>query len=74
MIKNHVENWDFSRINRVDLALLRMSCYTLMYQKDVPVAVVISEALSLSKQFGGNDAFKFINGVLDGIHKELVKN
>jgi N utilization substance protein B len=71
MIKQHLENWVFSRVSRVDLALLRLSVYTLMYQKDVPVAVAISEALSISKKFGEDGSFRFINGVLDAIRKTL---
>jgi len=35
MIKKHLQNWDFSRLNRVDLAILRMSVYTLMYQNEI---------------------------------------
>lgn len=71
MIRRHLQNWDFSRLGRVDLALLRMSAYTLMYQNDVPPSIVIDEAIDISKEYGGDDSFRFINGVLDSIRKTL---
>jgi len=71
MIKKHLENWDISRLNRVDLALLRISVYTLMYQSDVPPSIVIDEAIGISKEFGTDDSYRFINGVLDSIRKTI---
>ncbi|MDR0598103.1 MAG: transcription antitermination factor NusB [Treponema sp.] len=71
MIRSHLKNWDFSRLNRVDLALLRMSAYTLMYQDDVAPSIVIDEAIGISKEYGADDSYRFINGVLDGIRKTL---
>jgi N utilization substance protein B len=71
MIQGHLKNWDISRINRVDLAILRMSVYTLMYQDDVPASIVIDEAIGISKEYGADDSFRFINGVLDSIRKTL---
>jgi transcription antitermination protein NusB len=73
MIKNHLENWDISRLNRVDLAVLRMSIYSLMFQKDIPASIVIDEAIGISREFGTDDSYKFINGVLDSIRKTLLK-
>lgn len=74
MIKKHLENWDFSRLSRVDLAILRMSTYTLMFQADVAPSIVINEAIGISKEFGANDSYRFINGVLDSIKETLQKN
>jgi N utilization substance protein B len=73
MIKKHLKNWDLSRLNRVDLAILRMSVYALMYQKDTPVSVVINEAIGISREFGTDESFRFINGVLDSIHRTLSR-
>jgi len=70
-IQKHLENWDISRLNRVDLAVLRMSAYTLMYQKDIPPSIVIEEAIGICREFGTDDSFKFVNGVLDSIRKTL---
>jgi N utilization substance protein B len=71
MIRKHLKNWDFSRLNRVDLALLRMSTYTLMYQDDVSPSIVIDEAIGISKEFGTDDSYRFVNGVLDSIRKTI---
>jgi N utilization substance protein B len=74
MIKKHLENWDFSRLNRVDLAILRMSTYTLMFQTDVAPSIVINEAIGISKEFGTGESYRFINGVLDSIKQTLQKD
>jgi N utilization substance protein B len=74
MLKNHLENWDISRLNRVDLAVLRMSVYSLMFQSDMPPSIVIDEAIGICKEFGTDESYKFINGVLDSIRKSLLQN
>ncbi len=68
-IKSHLTNWDFDRLNKVDLAILRISVYPLLYQKDLHSSIVIDEAIDISKEFGSDDSFKFINAVLDNIRK-----
>ena len=72
MIKKHLQNWDFSRLNRVDLAILRMSVYTLMYQGEIAPSIVIDEAIGISREFGTDDSFRFVNGVLDSIKMTLL--
>lgn len=71
IIKKHLENWDISRVNRVDLAVLRISVFSLMYQKEIAPSIIIDEAIGISKEFGTDDSYRFINGVLDGIRKTL---
>jgi N utilization substance protein B len=71
MIRSHLKNWDFSRLNRVDLAVLRLSTYSLMFQGEVPPSIVIDEAIGISKEFGNDDSYRFINGVLDSIRKTI---
>jgi N utilization substance protein B len=71
MIRSHLKNWDFSRLNRVDLAILRMSTYTLMYQQDLAPSIAINEAIGISREFGTDDSFRFVNGVLDSIQKAI---
>ena len=71
VIQKRLENWDFRRLAKVDLAILRMSVYCLLFQKDIPSSVVIDEAIDISKDFGSEDSYRFINGVLDGIRKNL---
>jgi N utilization substance protein B len=71
MIQKHLENWELSRLNKVDLAVLRMSVYTLMFQSETPPSVVIDEAVDISREFGADDSYRFVNGVLDSIRKTL---
>ena len=71
MIRLHLQNWDFSRLNRVDLAILRISVYALMYQPDTAPSIIINEAVAISKEYGTDDSYRFINGVLDSIRKKL---
>jgi transcription antitermination protein NusB len=72
-IKLHLsDNWDFDRLNRVTLAILRMSVYSLLFQKDMPATIVIDEAIDIAKEYGPDDSFKFINALLDTIKKAAV--
>jgi transcription antitermination protein NusB len=71
MIQKHLVNWELSRLNRVDLAILRMSVYTLMFQSETPPSVVIDEAVEISREFGSDDSYRFVNGVLDSVRKAL---
>lgn len=64
-------SWEFSRLNKVTLAILRASAYSLIYQKDLESAIIINEAVEIAKSFGIDDQAAFINGMLDRIAKEL---
>ena len=70
MIRRHLVNWDFSRLTGVDRALLRLSVYELLF-KTAPPQVVINEAVDISREYGTDDSYRFINGVLDGIKKTI---
>jgi N utilization substance protein B len=72
MIKKHLENWELKRLNRVDLAVLRMSVFSLMFQTDIHPSIVIDEAVDISKEYGTDDSYRFVNGVLDSIRKTLA--
>jgi transcription antitermination protein NusB len=65
IIRELVQNWDFGRIGKVELALLRVSLYEIKYRLDVPPVVIIDEALEISKDFSSDNSRKFLNGVLD---------
>jgi N utilization substance protein B len=68
-IKRQLEHWDFSRVNKVDQAILRISAYSLLFQPDIPPSVTIDEAVDIAREFGTDDSYRFINGVLDGLRK-----
>ena len=70
-IKANITNWDFDRLNKVDLAILRMSVYSLLFQTDLHPTIVIDEAIDISKEFGSDESYKFVNAVLDSIRKKL---
>lgn len=72
-ITSNLCNWDFDRLNRVDLAVLRISVYPLLFQKDIHPTIIIDEAIDISKEFGSGESFKFINAVLDNIQKKERK-
>jgi N utilization substance protein B len=58
-------------INPVELSLLRMGAYELAHRIDVPFKVVINEAVALAKKFGAAESYKYINGVLDKLARQL---
>ena len=71
LIKSHLsENWSFDRLNKVTLSILRISIYSLVFQKEIAPSIVIDEAISIAKESGPQDSFKFINAMLDKISKE----
>ncbi len=70
-IKAHLKDWSFERISKVDLAILRLSIYEILYRDDIPYKVSINEAVELSKTFSEDSSPSFINGVLAEIVKEM---
>ncbi len=68
-IKAQLQNWSFERLKRVDLAILRIGAYSLLFQRDIPIQITIDEAIEIAKEYGSDDSYRFINGVLDGIRK-----
>ncbi|MEJ6602793.1 MAG: transcription antitermination factor NusB [Verrucomicrobiia bacterium] len=73
-IKKLAHNWEFDRIARIDLAILRMAIYEMLFRKDVPPIVSINEAIDLSKQFSTADSKRFVNGILDRLKDSLGRD
>jgi transcription antitermination protein NusB len=67
LIARYSEHWRLERMTLVDLNLLRLAVFELLYQPKVPPKVVINEAIELAKRFGGEDSGAFVNGILDQI-------
>ena len=61
------QNWRLDRMARVDRNVLRLAAFELLHRSDVPVKVVINEAIELGKKFGSESSGAFINGVLDRV-------
>jgi N utilization substance protein B len=74
MIDVHADAWAIERMPAVDRQLLRLATYELMERSDVPVAVVIDEAVELAKQYSTEESGRYVNGVLASIAKELRTN
>jgi len=67
-IEESAPEWPIDKLNRIDLAILRLAVYELE-QKEAPPKVIIDEAVELAKEFGGDNSASFINGVLGTIYK-----
>ena len=70
LISRHADNWDMKRMAVIDRNILRLGVFELMHAEDVPPKVCINEAVELAKRFGDEESGKFINGILDAIHKK----
>ncbi len=73
-IKKLAQNWDFTRIAKIDLAILRVAIFEMVFRTDIPPVVSINEAIDLSKEFSNTDAKRFINGILDRLKDSLGRD
>lgn len=71
LIAQNAVGWSIDRIARVDLSILRVAVYEMLYREDVPTGAAINEAVELSKRYCGEKSFAFINGILGSIAKQL---
>ncbi|MBI1872161.1 transcription antitermination factor NusB [Candidatus Collierbacteria bacterium] len=69
IVKKCAPEWPLNQINRVDLSILRLAIYELLYKKDVPTKVIIDEAVEIGKRYGGQNSSSFVNGALAGALK-----
>lgn len=67
--ENIKKDWTISRISKIDLSLLKLGIYEMLYA-DVPYKVVINEVVELSKKYGDDSSKSFVNGVLASIVKK----
>ncbi|MCX8044973.1 MAG: transcription antitermination factor NusB [Desulfobacterota bacterium] len=68
-IKKTAVNWSLKRLTPVDVSILRMAVFELLFCPDIPYKVTLNEAIELGKKFGSEKSAPFINGVLDHIFK-----
>lgn len=69
-ISKHLERWSIDRLAKVDVNILRIGVYELMYSEDAPQNVVINEAIEIAKRFGDEKSSKFVNGILSKVKGE----
>ena len=69
-IKDAAPEFPIDKINKVDLAILRLAIYELQFEKSTPPKVVVDEAIELGKEFGGDTSPGFINGAIGKLLKD----
>ncbi|NLL82419.1 MAG: transcription antitermination factor NusB [Tissierellia bacterium] len=72
-IIDNLEGWSIHRLAKVDLSVLRLAIYEILYRSDIPIEVSINEAIEIAKRYSAEESFKFINGVLGGFVRTLEK-
>ncbi len=72
IISEAAEHWRLERMNVMDRLILRLAVYEFLHEPATPAKVIINEALELARTFSGDEAVRFINGVLDAIRKKLA--
>lgn len=71
VIENFLRDWEISRINRIDLAILRLAIYEMLCEPDVPIGTAVNEAIDIAKEYGTDDSGAFINGVLGNVARHI---
>lgn len=74
IIIKYSKNWKFERLSAVDKSILRISIYAMLFLKDIPVIVTINEGIELGKLYGGESSGQFINGILDAVRKQELRD
>jgi N utilization substance protein B len=71
LLREYSEHWAVERMPAIDRAVLRMGCFELAHEPDVPTAVVITEAVELAKQYSTEHSGRFVNGLLARIAEQV---
>jgi len=72
-IRTQAINFTFERLATVDRNILRVAVYEMLHSPETPPVVAINEAIEIAKKLGAEDSGKFVNGILDGIRKQLTR-
>ena len=60
-------NWKLERMNKVDLNIIRLAAYEIIYDENIPERVSVNEAVEIAKIYGGEQSFSFVNGILGSL-------
>ena len=71
IISQYAQHWELDRMAVADRNILRLAVYEMLWRDEAPPKVVINEAIEIAKKFGTQESSRFINGILDRVHKEL---
>lgn len=74
LIEKHAIGWKLNRISRVDLSILRVSIYEILFRDDIPYNVSVNEAIEMAKKYSTEEAGSFINGILSKVPKLQIVN
>ncbi|MCC7138849.1 MAG: transcription antitermination factor NusB [Planctomycetes bacterium] len=70
LLSEAAKNWGLGRMAVIDRNVLRIGCYEMLHERDVPTKVVINEAIELAKRYSTEQSGAFVNGILDRIRKD----
>ena len=70
LLNENAKGWKTTRMNKVDLLVLRLAVYEMKWDEDIPEGVAINEAVELAKRFGGENSGSFVNGILGKLAKQ----
>lgn len=70
MIEQYCVGWKLNRISKVALSAMRLCCFEIMFEDDIPESVSINEAVELTKKYAGEDDSAYVNGVLGSIVRQ----
>lgn len=73
IIEEHLQNWEFDRVAKVDKVLLKMGICEIYFLEEIPPKVTISEMVEISKVYSTDESPNFINGILDAVYKDFQK-
>lgn len=74
LIEKYAIGWKLNRISRVDLSILRVSIYEILFRDDIPYNVSVNEAIEMAKKYSTEEAGSFINGILSKVPKLQIVN
>ncbi|NLY40382.1 MAG: transcription antitermination factor NusB [Desulfovibrionales bacterium] len=74
VITQHSRHWKLARIAKVDVSILRLCLFEILYCPDIPLKVAMNEAIELAKDFGDDNSKTFINGILDAAAKNAEQH
>ena len=73
LLAERAQNWRVERMAVLDRLVLRLATFEMLAEAETPAKVIINEALELARQYSGDEAVAFVNGVLDGVRKQLKR-
>jgi transcription antitermination protein NusB len=73
LIKPKLKNWDADRIAAIDMILMRLGVCEFLYFETIPPKVTINEYIDIAKDYSTQQSGQYVNGILDGIHKDLLR-